>query len=400
MRLISILLAAALAFSACKKSPPPAPPPTAPQPERVETKAPRLQPPERDPEAARAVLAAREALERRDAATAELALEPLLPPAENDLQVSALLAEIDWLKGAVDEARERAGAVATRLEPHVRTVRDDLASRFVLSRARRVLSDVRGAEVQLRAAIRRGSRDPLAISAWVDLLIQRGTLYEQKPLLDRALEGHPEASKPIVCAARGLALIELDRADESAKLMDKCIEEATEAPGPWRARLEVTRGMADIRRGSLEDAEDHYRLARDLDSRNADARYGLALVAWRLRDKDTAERWLERAIEVRPDPEYAYLLGMVRASSGQLDEAIAVLNLGLERLDMWTRGLDQCWRLPLLLGRVLARQGQYGRAQQVLERALHVDPGPAQRKQILRHLVWVRQQGTSPRAKK
>ncbi len=312
-----------------------------------------------------------------------------------DTEVHMLLAHGYWISGDFEKAHQIAEKHRPGLELFVRKHRDDVLGRSVLSRGRQILGDVVGAEVQLRIAIRKGLKSPAERERWIGLLVQRGNLADQQELFDREISKNQALANGSICASRALGLINLDRLDEADALLDDCMrDERSEAtPRVIRARLETTRGLVDLRLGHLMQARDHFKRSIIINSRDGDAYHGLALVYWRQRDVRAAEP-LRKALNVRTDPEYAFLRGLIHMYGNRLDKSIDDLNLAMEHLELWCNAESQRWRVPFMLGRVLARKQHFARAQQALEQALKLDPGPQAHLDIYRHLVWVRQKGS------
>jgi tetratricopeptide (TPR) repeat protein len=343
---------------------------------------------------------AKDALMFRVADEAHSSIDALLKELPTDIEAHALSGHADWLMGRYDKAQQYAQSVVKVLEPYVRENGGDLRSRATLSRAHMVLGDVARAEVQLRVALREGLADPYEKDRWLSLLIQRENLADQIELFETTLSEDFAQENPIVCAARGLGLIYLDRMDAADALLKKCLE-----PGisksmlpQTKARLQVTQGLVALRSGQLLKARDFFETAIESSHKDADAHHALAVTMWRLRDVRARES-LERALEIRIDPETAFLLGQVHTFNKRLDSAISQIKLSLDHLALWTQPRSTRWQVPFKLGRLLARKGQYARAQQALEQALELDPDPKAHREIYRHLVWVRQKSSTASAR-
>ncbi len=313
----------------------------------------------------------------------------------HDTEVQMLWAHALWIAGDFEKAHQVAEKFRPGLELFVRKNRDDALGRSVLSRGRQILGDVVGAEVQLRIAIRKGLQSPAERERWVGLLIQRDNLADQQELFHQEIGEKQALSNGSICASRALGLVNLEQLEQADELLDQCMDDdrSETTPRIIRARLETTRGLVDLRLGRLMQARDHFKRATTINSRDADAYHGLALVYWRQRDVRAAEP-LRKALNVRTDPEYAFLRGLIHMYGNRLEKSIDDLNLAMEHLQLWSNVESQRWRVPFMLGRVLARKQHFARAQQALEQALKLDPGPQAHLDIYRHLVWVRQKGS------
>jgi len=245
-------------------------------------------------------------------------------------------------------------------------------------------------------------RRPLDLVRWVQLLAKRENTRAHEDLLKEAMEKHPDIGKGALCAAYGQVLIELDNLNKAGQLLARCLERSssTAKKSVHHARLLTVKGLWEIRKGNLKNAGKYFRKALEFDDSDSDARHNLALVSFRLGQVDEALSHLKESIEQSADPEHYYLLGEVLDHNGDTAEAIDALSLAHEHLELWSQAHSLRWKVPFLLGRLLARKRHYGRAQQALEQALDLDPGPAAHRQVLRHLVWVRQKGSVPRARK
>jgi tetratricopeptide (TPR) repeat protein len=372
-----------------------------PEPRLAETTAFKVRTPALDD----AIDQARNALAFRNAGEARKPISTLLQQLPHDIQGHALVAYADWLDGRYTEAKARAAKVVELLEPYTQANKEDIKARQVYARALTVLGRVGRAESQLRIVIRQGSREPVTIDQWVSLLIQRENLAEHRELFEQVFSGDKAHQDPILCAAKGLGLIYLDEMDTASKSLSECIQQGTEAQqksgktiNPTLARLQATQGVVALRSGQLLKARDHFEDAIDSSHKDADAHHALAVTMWRLRDVRARES-LERALEIRIDPESAFLLGQVHTFNKRIDSAIAQVKLALDHLDLWTQPRADRWQVPFLLGRLLARKGQFAQAQQALEQALELDPNPKSHREIYRHLVWVRQKSSGGSAR-
>jgi len=327
-------------------------------------------------------------------------LASLLDDAPEDLEVQALVAQAHWLKGRYDRAHEWAGGVAKGLTPYVKANGDDSRARMVLGRARMVLGDIIGAEVQFRVAVRQGVRDPAALALWANLILKRDNAEAHEALIDAAFTDHPDGNSAILCASHGQLLLALDRLTMADLLLTKCAAQSKSSPADERLRSRITtvRGLVKIRQGQLIDARAFFQRALDTNSDDIDARHNLALILFRTGQADEALELLRNA-DPYPNPEFYYLLATIQEFTGDTAGAVDSLSISLEHLELWAQEISTRWKVPFFLGRLLARKGQYGRAQQVLEQSLNLEPGPEGHNEIFRYLVWVRQKSAKPRTR-
>jgi len=319
-------------------------------------------------------------------------LSDLVEAHPRDLQLNAFVAHAEWLDGQYLRARKRAGWVRTALEPFVYKNRDNVLARDVLSRARMVLGDLTGAEVQLRIAIRRGRSTPDVVQRWVELLLKRGNLSDQFALFEKTLSKERALQEPSLCPSRCLALIEVNRLKQAQEEAEACFGAAQSAFDKAQAR--TVQAVVAIRRGDLDQAEQWAQQAIDFSPDSSESYHVLGLVHWRKGASEKAVEALEAALKIRQDPEYSYLLGVIHAHENRLKEAISSLTDSMFHLEIWSQKQADRWRVPFLLGRVYARKKLYARAQQVLEKAIQLEPEPTAHREIYRHLVWVRQKGS------
>lgn len=352
---------------------------------------------ERSPEFMARLQKVEELLMLRSSTKARKTLRSLLTELPHDIEAHSLSAHLHWLNGRYDQAQKQAKRVLKVLEPYVRKNGSDRTGRSILSRTHMVLGDIAKSEVQLRNALRSGLKSPYAKDLWLSLLIQRENLSDQIELFDSILSDEEATKDATVCAARGLGLIHLDRMEEASELLQKCLNKVPSS-NELKSRLQVTQGLVALRTGKLLKARDFFEAAIETSHTDADAHHALAVTMWRLRDVRARES-LERALEIRVDPESAFLLGQVHTFNKRLDSAISQIKLALDHIALWTQPRSTRWQVPFTLGRLFARKGQYARAQQAMEQSLEFDPPPKAHREIYRHLVWVRQKSSTASAR-
>jgi len=392
----TVFLCLFVLFTGCKGDTTDRPDEKTPEPRLAEKSAFQV----RSPALNEAIATARSALMFRNTEEARQPIDTLLSQFPYDIEGHALAAYADWLDGKYKKAKSRASQIVALLDPYIKKNAASSTVREILARALTILSRVNRAENQLRISIRQGSKDPIVVDQWLSLLIQRENLAEHRELFDKVLSDNNAKENPILCAARGLGLIYLDEMKSAHEILESCIKKITEAEPAGNAqinqtlaRLLVTKGIVALRSGELLKARDYFEEAISSSHKDADAHHALAVTMWRLRDVRARES-LERALEIRIDPESAFLLGQVHTFNKRLDSAIAQVKLALDHLDLWTQPRASRWQVPFLLGRLLARKGQFAQAQQSLEQALKLDPDPKSHREIYRHLVWVRQKSS------
>ncbi len=143
---------------------------------------------------------------------------------------------------------------------------------------------------------------------------------------------------------------------------------------PGSHRLHLHRGVALVMKGSLEDAIKEFQTAGELAPEDGLPQVALGLALIQMDRQPEAIAHLRRQIERRPrDPRVSWLLGealsrsAIQPGSEEEKEAIGALEKSIQ--------LDA--RLPqsrALLGKILLRRGDVGRAAEQLEKALELDP--------------------------
>src|SRR6202043_3154780 len=94
-------------------------------------------------------------------------------------------------------------------------------------------------------------------------------------------------------------------------------------PESVAAHLNLGLLLAEIGRG--REAESAFRRSLDLDKNNATAAYNLAVIVGKERPAE-AVTWCRRAVENAPgEPKYSYTLAYFLSKSGDLTQAISVL---------------------------------------------------------------------------
>ena len=340
------------------------------------------------------------AMERNELGKVSDILAGLLDDAPEDLEIQALVAHAHWVKGRYERAHEWAGGVLKGLSPYVKANPDDLRARVALSRARMVMGDIIGAEVQLRVAIKKGHRDPIALTAWADLLLKRNNVNSQEELIDTAFVKEARESKPLACASHGQLLIALGRFNQAETLLNMCAEHVQNEKNNHlvKSRIHVVKGLLAIRQGDLQKAMRIFKSALEISEDDIDARHNLALILYRKGQPEEALELLKQG-DPYPNPEFFFLKATILEFIGDTASSVDALNIALEHIELWGQDFSTRWKVPFLLGRLLARKGQYGRAQQVLEQSLNLEPDPEGHDEILRYLVWVRQKSSKPRSK-
>lgn len=160
-----------------------------------------------------------------------------------------------------------------------------------------------------------------------------------------------ENSRPL----RGIELLGRRRFAEAAEVFEALAKEAPERPGSHHNLI-----AAYTELGQFERAEQHARLAAELDPDAIQLHDNLGILRLRQQRVAEAEAAFRRAIEI--DPQYSVPhrnLGAALAAAGRTAEAIEAYSraLELEPTDRQTR---------FLLGRLLAKSARAGEAVQVL----------------------------------
>jgi tetratricopeptide (TPR) repeat protein len=128
-----------------------------------------------------------------------------------------------------------------------------------------------------------------------------------------------------------------------------------------------------LREGRLDDAERHYRRARELNPHWASPHVGLADVAAQRGEPELAIRYYREGLRREPRARTHANMGKALADTGRLREAIAHYRTALEFDD--DTGLAE---IHALLGHALAETGELDEALAHYEAAVGVDPGFAE----------------------
>ena len=213
----------------------------------------------------------------------------------------------------------------------------------------------------------------------------------------------PLPARPLVAVGLGLALLlTLQRnqvwADEATLWQDAL------AKGPLMVRPHLRLGVVHRQRGELEQAEQCYRRALELDPRNAPAHNNLGNLYQQQGRAVEAEREYRLALDLLPRyPEALINLAALCASQGRFEEALtryaAALEVSGERPELYNNiaiaqaGVGR-WpeaeaalrraaalrpeaRVYFNLGDAVARQGRPEEAERLYREALRLDPGYA-----------------------
>jgi len=131
-------------------------------------------------------------------------------------------------------------------------------------------------------------------------------------------------------------------------------------------------GFALSEQKQFGEAEEYLRKALSVDSENADAHYILGTISKSRNDRDGAIVQLTRALDIKPDFEFAYRdLASTLLESGQTQKAKDVL----ERA---TLAFPESAEFQFYLGNMLSHEGDYGNAIARYRKALSIQPGSAE----------------------
>lgn len=163
----------------------------------------------------------------------------------------------------------------------------------------------------------------------------------------------------------GVALAELGRTTESISEFQKAVDLSDAFPS---AHFHLA--LAYERTGQIQPAVHEYETVLRLQPGNADARYALSGLCWRLGDRDGAIVLLRQTIrENVPFAAEAWQnLGLELDGVGRLDEAVAALKAALALA-------PQAAASYTVLGRIQTEKGDFRAAVESLKRAVTLAPG-------------------------
>lgn len=192
--------------------------------------------------------------------------------------------------------------------------------------------------------------------------------------LEKAIElgaSQPEVHFELAKALRGMG--DTQGAMEQLKLyqqLKKADDDATQAA------VSAGQGDRDIESGKVDEAVRQYRDAVQAQPNNADYRYKLAVALHRKGDTAGEREQLEQAVKLDPKLAAAQnALGFLLSRSGDPDGAIQHFRLAVQAAPEWT----EAW---INLAATLAMDAHFPEAKQAVAKALQLDPGNAQAKEL------------------
>lgn len=169
-----------------------------------------------------------------------------------------------------------------------------------------------------------------------DALLNRGLIHLERKEFDAALSNftavlgvHPEDAA--IQAGRGMALEGLGRSSDADRAFERALALLPAAPEKLRPRILLEYASA-IGRRRPQSARKAYETVLREHPRNADAFYGLSMVAAEADNLDDAIGCLDRCLAVAPDRKDAVLgRAILLARAGRFPEAIPVVDRCLDR---------------------------------------------------------------------
>ena len=254
------------------------------------------------------------------------------------------------------------------------------------------------AERQLTSILRLRPKDAVALDLLGTIRAKQGRLSEAESLFIRAIRIEPrlagahmnlaylyllkEAHEKTASELREVLRLEPHNADASYKLawlllsqgkFDECISTIDDArqSQPPSAPLLSLRGDAYLRKENLDKAEESYLLALSEHGADADAMLGLATVYQSRGDAGSALLYLGRARRVIADsPDLLYKFALIALNSQLGDDAIIALKRAIE--------LKPESSYYFVLGVTWLKKPDLQEAEQVFRQSLKLQPGNAQ----------------------
>jgi tetratricopeptide (TPR) repeat protein len=175
----------------------------------------------------------------------------------------------------------------------------------------------------------------------------------------------------------GLALQRLGRLEEAAKEYAAVLEIE-----PLNADAHNNIGSIQLELGHPLDAMAHFSAAMDRDVRSPDAPFNIGLALSAVGRQPEAQRFIERAVGLRPDwPEALLELASVMVNRTDLNPQAAARAVELARRAITLSGGMSARSADVLAG-ALAASGDYDSARSVLSRALEDHPADAERQHL------------------
>jgi Flp pilus assembly protein TadD len=202
---------------------------------------------------------------------------------------------------------------------------------------------------------------------------------EAKDQLEKAIAlGAPQSEVHFELAKALRGLGDTDRATEEMKKYqqmkkdDEAELEASEA---------AAQGDKDLDDGKINEALGHYHDAADGQPSNANYRYKLAIAMNRAGDATDEREQLEQAVKLDPKLAGAQnALGYLLSRGGDVDGAVQHFKMAVESAPGWT----DAW---INLAAELAVGSHFAEARQAVSKALELDPGNAQAKELSAQLA-------------
>jgi tetratricopeptide (TPR) repeat protein len=145
--------------------------------------------------------------------------------------------------------------------------------------------------------------------------VRTGQSKEALGPLEQAGKTGSSAEAYLLAGATALEVGEFQRARND---LERAVRLDPKIPGGW-----TWTGMARDRLSDEEGAKQAYRAALELDPHDFEANLHLGAVLYRERDMEAAKPFLERALVLQPSSRLAlYAVALVRASAGEMDQAI------------------------------------------------------------------------------
>lgn len=254
-------------------------------------------------------------------------------------------AEVLYLNGIVQRSIGNYKQAKVYLEQAVAIEPNFFNSRYNLGMVLGFLKDYQGAKVNLEKAIELGAQQP---------------------------EAHFELAN----ALRGLG--DTQGAMAQLKLyqqLKKAEDDATQAA------VSAGQGDRDLDAGKLDEAIRQYRDAVQAQPQSAEYHYKLAVALDRKGDSAGEREQLEAAVKADPKmPGAQNALGFLLSRSGDPDGAIEHYRLAAEAAPGW----PDAW---INLAAALAVESHFAEARQAVAKALQLDPGNAQAKELSNQLA-------------